>query len=410
MRKAWGRHRPGLDICKSCLRESACLWSGLWMKSTLISTELNCTRQTVKEDKSHIYEDWKECILPLVDFGPLKLNPKSFQVEQYLAAKSLVSSRAFEIDDYHGYGMVPLADLFNHKTGAEDIHFTSVCSHPGSNDGDNIESNDEYDRNADEDLLTENFHSRDSCSLTADAGNYYLNCSDVDSSSNSGDDPMILELILVKDVKAGDEVFNTYGSMGNAALLHRYGFTEPDNPFDIVNIELNLVTKWSSSLFSARYTRARLLFWRRLGFSGCISHSCEYFEISSDGEPQLELVILLYIICLPEVVYDKLNNRVSSVENINESMNILLLHKNNAEVPLGTTEIDKDLLLTKNVCDALHSLVDIRESFYGQNSLEDDMEALRTCCMRERKLYHSLTLRVTERRILKKLRTYASSR
>ena len=57
-----------------------------------------------------------------------------------------------------------------------------------------------------------------------------------------------LEMVMVKDVKVGAEVFNTYGLLGNAALLHRYGFTEPDNPFDIVNIDLELVLQWSASL------------------------------------------------------------------------------------------------------------------------------------------------------------------
>lgn len=65
----------------------------------------------MQEDKALIYEDWKESILPLLDLAPSKLNPDFFGIEQYFAAKSLISSRSFEIDDYHGYGMVPLADL-----------------------------------------------------------------------------------------------------------------------------------------------------------------------------------------------------------------------------------------------------------------------------------------------------------
>lgn len=32
----------------------------------------------------------------------------------------------------------------------------------------------------------------------------------------------------------GEEVMNTYGKHSNAALLHMYGFTEPDNPYDEV--------------------------------------------------------------------------------------------------------------------------------------------------------------------------------
>lgn len=69
-------------------------------------------RQIVKEDRALINEDWRDCILPLFDSAAdVKLNPPDFSVEQYLMAKSLIASRSFEIDDYHGFGMVPLADL-----------------------------------------------------------------------------------------------------------------------------------------------------------------------------------------------------------------------------------------------------------------------------------------------------------
>lgn len=58
-----------------------------------------------------MYQDWKECIKPLLGSASLKLNPDFFSVDEYLAVKSLIASRSFQIDEYHGYGMVPLADL-----------------------------------------------------------------------------------------------------------------------------------------------------------------------------------------------------------------------------------------------------------------------------------------------------------
>lgn len=207
------------------------------------------------------------------------------------------------------------------------------------------------------------------------------------------------------------QVFNTYGSMGNAALLHRYGFTELDNPFDIVNIDLNLVEQWIASSFSNRYSRSRLSLWRRLGCSGCISQSSEYFEISSDGEPQLELLVLLYIIFLPEEAYQKLSNTISFVENVEKSINVLLSAKNSRISLPATPEKAKVVLLTESVSAALVSLADIRENLYGSNSLKDDIKALSKCCsMQEKNLYHSLVLRVSERKILKNLRSYASRR
>ena len=65
----------------------------------------------MREDKELIYEDWKENVLPFVDLLPGDADKSFFGVEQCFAAKSLVASRSFEIDDFHGFGMVPLADL-----------------------------------------------------------------------------------------------------------------------------------------------------------------------------------------------------------------------------------------------------------------------------------------------------------
>ncbi|KAG1328175.1 N-lysine methyltransferase setd6 [Cocos nucifera] len=347
------------------------VWSLEEVDSLLAGTELH---KIVKQDKCFLYEDWKESIEPLILSRPLKLDPDSFGVEQYFSAKSLVSSRSFEIDGYHGFGMVPLADLFNHKTEAENVHFTSILS-PSSSD-------DEGDGGI--------------CDESADD-----KLSDVDLSTSSGEDPTVLEMIVVRHVEAG------------------YGFTEPDNPYDIVNIDLDLVIKWCSSLFSNRYARSRLSSWRRLKYSGCTSQNSEYFEISFNGEPQIELLVLLYIIFLAEDAYEKLRYLIDSFEGVDESSNIISLIKITkskcSKTPGNIScheapEDVKELMLTENVCSALISLADIRESLYGSDSLEDDKNRLRSCChVKERKLYHSLVLRLSERTILGRLRAYASS-
>lgn len=65
----------------------------------------------MKKDHGLVYEDWEENIVPLTSLLPENVDPGSFGIKEYLAAKSLIASRSFEIDDYHGWGMVPLADL-----------------------------------------------------------------------------------------------------------------------------------------------------------------------------------------------------------------------------------------------------------------------------------------------------------
>ena len=205
------------------------------------------------------------------------------------------------------------------------------------------------------------------------------------------------------------QVYNTYGLMGNAGLLHRYGFTELDNPYDIVNIDLELVLQWSSSLFSSRYSRARLSLWRRLDYSGTVGENSEYFEISFNGEPEVELLILLYIMLLPEETYSELDLRVST-EGWALEKHIVLSKKENIALERGS-EVCKSLLLTKGVRSALLRIADIRESFYREASIGDEIEALKVERERggERESYHSRGLRVSERRILEKLRNYVSS-
>ncbi|TYH20303.1 hypothetical protein ES288_A05G420200v1 [Gossypium darwinii] len=311
----------------------------------------------------------------------------------------LSGTELHKIDEYHGFGMVPLADLFNHKTGAEDVHFTSVS--PNQEYEDDVDS-----ENGDNNELSK-ISSHDKRDSTCE-NSYIHSDSESDYSSVTGEDPMMLQMIMVREVKSGDEVFNTYGSLGNAALLHRYGFTEANNPFDIVNIDLELVLKWGCSLFSSRYCRARLSLWRRINISGSVSENSEYFEVSSDGEPELELLTLLYIMLLPDDTCHKLDISICTADKVSANIGMILAEKH--DITWSTSsEISKDLLLTEKVCRALLALADIRESCYGSKSIDEDVEALERCCMTERKLYHSLMLRISERRILEKFRTYATA-
>ncbi|CAE6076446.1 unnamed protein product [Arabidopsis arenosa] len=387
------------------------VWSLQDLDSLLSGTELH---KVVKEDHVLIYEDWKENILPLTSSLPQNVDSDSFGIKEYLAAKSLIASRSFQIDDYHGSGMVPLADLFNHKTGAEDVHFT----HESDTEADESDNDDDANEATDEDEPFSKSSSSPEQSFeevpgenTDDEAKEEEEEEDNENSSMLQNDQSGLKMIMVKDVSAGAEVFNTYGLMGNAALLHRYGFTELDNPYDIVNIDLELVTEWSTSSFTSRYTRTRLALWRKLGYTGCESQNSEYFEVSSTGEPQTELLFLLYILLLPDDTYNKLD--------IAESTTGASLSKERREsspsheITIGKHkfvfgESGNDILLTDGVCEALLTIVDKRESLYGSlSSLEDDIDRLKTCCLPgDRRLYHSLVLRVSERKILKKLRSY----
>lgn len=196
------------------------------------------------------------------------------------------------------------------------------------------------------------------------------------------------------------QVFNTYGTLSNAALLHRYGFTEENNPYDIVNIDIELVLQSSSAWYTKRYIRSRLALWKKLDPS---RQDTEYFEISSEGEPEQELLILLYILSIPDEVKDQLEFATSMGSNlVNLSSESALIFK--------TREETRKDLLTGRVRNALLSIADLRESYYNSNSLQHDLEVKRSCCpIKDKKMYHSVMLRISERNILQKLRLYAAA-
>lgn len=420
------------------------VWSLDEVDTLLVGTELH---KAVKEDMQFLQEDWEESIAPLVSSNPSEFPREWFSVEQFFAAKTLVESRAFQVDDYHGFGMVPLADLFNHKTAAEDVHFTSAShvdssdvDHPGAFPIDDESSDDSYseisDRVSSKEGDSSLYPGADGNEITDMKGTHLF------SSSESNDN--FLEMILVKNVKAGDEVFNTYGTLSNAALLHRYGFTEPENPFDIVNIDLDIVMDCCLLYFSSRYVRFRVAFWRRLGCVGCSSQDSEYFEVSASGKPQLELLMLLHIINLPDDLYQSLYYAAPQhSQSLDDAKKLLYITTNGFEamhshskdtkkrpnhciVPKGnklgkgicTKKIkfgedgnvgeSDEWLLTSSVCQCLLLLADKRDRLYGSGSLNEDLEHLRTfLCAEHPKLFHALSLRVSERSILQRLRLYA---
>ncbi|KAH7094041.1 SET domain-containing protein [Auriculariales sp. MPI-PUGE-AT-0066] len=122
----------------------------------------------------------------------------------YLRAYSLVSSRAFLVDAFHGLAMVPIADGFNH-TMVHNVQMETdyhVCAECGSL----FECGHDDFPSTDDRTLFEETESR----------------SEIDT----------CDMMSARAISAGEEVFNTYSDgkpMSNSALLAEYGFVLPGN-------------------------------------------------------------------------------------------------------------------------------------------------------------------------------------
>ncbi|KAG8929985.1 hypothetical protein FRC02_004798 [Tulasnella sp. 418] len=120
-------------------------------------------------------------------------------------AYSLVSSRAFHVDAYHGISMVPIADAFNHVENNH-VHLETdyfVCSVCGS--------------------LDQCIHD------DGTEGRPTQSTSDEDT----------CDMVTNVPIEANEEIFNTYDShLSNAQLLCHYGFSLEGNANDEVTWDL----------------------------------------------------------------------------------------------------------------------------------------------------------------------------
>ncbi|TPX37021.1 hypothetical protein SmJEL517_g00802 [Synchytrium microbalum] len=221
----------------------------------LASTDLE---SKLAKDKILLKADWTDNIVPILEANQDLFPPTVYSYDFFLRAMSLVTSRAFQVDAYHGDSMVPLADIFNHKTAGEHVHIESdadVCLICGSNcECEHVMEAQDMDVDA-ESLDVEDGEAPellDESSVIGDDDDEWDDVSSENNKYESEEEDDIgdtLQMRIIKCCSRNTEVFNTYGSHNNTTLLSRYAFTEPNNPYDITCIPWhNIITVLSSHL------------------------------------------------------------------------------------------------------------------------------------------------------------------
>lgn len=173
--------------------------------------------------------------------------------DDYLAARSVVSSRAFTVDDAVGVGLVPIADLFNHRTGGNHVCVADVD---------------------------------DASAIPAAAR------------SATGEPSMYVRVVSTAD--AGDEVFNTYGNLGNAKLLSSYGFAQRDNPADRVTLGVPALRAAAAMRGVEGASMASRLAWcERVG----VMRDATEFHLSAEEPPPRDLLLALWVLTANEEAF-----------------------------------------------------------------------------------------------------------
>jgi hypothetical protein len=190
------------------------------------------------------------------------LDDDPYSFDRFIKISTLISSRAFEVDAFHENALVPFADIFNHKGEGEHVHFETefeVCDACGALEYcehqylDFLENSDDEHEGDDEDGEGEwedagDVHEDISEAEDEDGEEMGLDTElpDLEELEEAGvnfwdseedeDKKDTCDMVLDRDVKKGEEVFNTYGEHPNIALLSKYGFCYDDNKNDYVSI------------------------------------------------------------------------------------------------------------------------------------------------------------------------------
>ncbi|KAJ3313692.1 hypothetical protein HDV04_001702 [Boothiomyces sp. JEL0838] len=232
-----------------------CFWSDE-DKAFLASTDVG---KSLAQDIQYLQDDYKEHVIPLIEKYD-EFDAKFMTLERWMNATSLVTSRAFQVDEFHGESLVPLADLFNHKTGAEHVHFEGVgdvCPTCGSSDGCDCEGEEWEDDEEVPELDT-----------IEEDGDEAPELADMEEAPELDEEtPMdneILEMVTVRAAKRGEELFNTYGDHSNSSLLRLYGFVDQENEFSCVRIDRKDVLEQFKGL-DPESLEDRLGFWDQVG-------------------------------------------------------------------------------------------------------------------------------------------------
>eukprot|EP01134_Creolimax_fragrantissima_P003222 CFRG3222T1 len=145
-----------------------------WLSGTHAERITNVTLNRLQKEYDEVYVPFSTKHISL-----FKENVRSF--EAYRLAAGLVSSRAFRVNDVGMESeMLPLADMFNHRSGGEHVHIEDDLLGDGSN------------------------------------------------ASGVASDDDVLDIRTVQDVSKGEEMFNTFGDLPASDLLCKYGFVDLD--------------------------------------------------------------------------------------------------------------------------------------------------------------------------------------
>lgn len=101
----------------------------------------------------------------------------------------------------------------------------------------------------------------------------------------------VLEMVATKDIKPGEQIYNTYGEVSNRELLRRYGYVEKgENDFDIAGISLKTIADAASEVTGIPVTKLEQNIEKFASKYDSEEIIDDEFDIVRPGVPDVELL------------------------------------------------------------------------------------------------------------------------
>jgi len=259
-----------------------------WTTHELTALQGTEIENSTAEDLANVEDDYNTHVLPLLTTYTDRFRVDKCTLHHFHYAASLVASRMFGIDEVHGAGMVPLADVFNHKASVVDlapdyaVHGAesdtdsdmegdsdtdgeghgedSAQGEESSEDGQNDEEQVEEEEGKEISTALPTVMRRDS--TTKDTTTNWTNNPALHGITKANGLHLALEIAIIdggdhlsivaaSDISATKEVHNTYGELGNDILVKKYGFALRCNPFNAVQLKKSDVINACKGLYDS---------------------------------------------------------------------------------------------------------------------------------------------------------------
>ncbi|KAL9540935.1 hypothetical protein MBANPS3_009402 [Mucor bainieri] len=114
-----------------------------------------------------------------------------------------------------------------------------------------------------------------------------------------------LQMKAIKDIKQGEQIYNTYGDLCNADLLRKYGFTDEKNEFDLVELDGPLIVEHCN----VDQKQDEELIERKIDFLMEEGVLDECFVIDTEHEIPLELIVSVHVLCSTPSEFEKMEEK-----------------------------------------------------------------------------------------------------